>query len=338
MSSASASAPPIHIIGAGIVGLSAAWHLAAQNREVTLWGVGETHKSAAWASAGLIAPAYEAEHGQMDGDLRRSLFESRNLWDDFLTRLNRISGYRLQLSNLPSLAIKDTPTKSINQATSLEKALKKGLSYEWLERDTHIDNRSLLLNLLEACQKSGVIIKNSPWPVTAPFPVDAQILIAAGHKSGQLLERPEWLLSVKGEMLGFKVFEGAPRHVIREDGFYIVPKKDQILVGASSVALRSAINNLQVSKVRIKKMKIWAQDVCPAFKDQKEATYWAGIRPATPDGLPIIGQVENNLYVATGSYRNGILLAPLMAKWVSDMMATEETSDIPKAFSPDRFN
>ena len=78
-------------------------------------------------------------------------------------------------------------------------------------------------------------------------------------------------------------------------------------------------------------------EIAPSLVNLKISEKWAGLRPFAPDGLPILGEIAENLFIATAHYRNGILLTPITAKILAEKIAEDKNSDYFKNFSPNRF-
>jgi glycine oxidase len=143
----------------------------------------------------------------------------------------------------------------------------------------------------------------------------------------------------KGQMLAVAMPPSLPLHVvIRTPDIYIVPrtadqKRARLIIGAT---VEDAGFDKTVSPEDIAKLRSQAAELLPTLAYAEELEAWAGLRPATRDQLPLIGQVKKNYFVATGHYRNGILLAPATARVMSQLLAGERVSTNLSAFSPFR--
>jgi glycine oxidase len=141
---------------------------------------------------------------------------------------------------------------------------------------------------------------------------------------------------VRGQMLELRPAGQTPRQVIRSRRGYLVPRRDGRMVAGST--LEEAGFNKQVTPAGTRQILDAALELLPELGGAQILDSWAGLRPGTPDHLPILGPTDmEGLLVATGHYRNGILLAPVTAKlireWITDGQASLEV----RAFSPLRF-
>jgi glycine oxidase len=133
---------------------------------------------------------------------------------------------------------------------------------------------------------------------------------------------------------------GAPlRHVLRSEGGYLVPRgtdsPQTVVVGST---LENAGYEKRVTSGGIEKILAAANELAPALAQAEIMETWSGLRPGTPDQLPILGPAEmDGLIYATGHYRNGILLAPITAKIVGEWVSQGRTSTDWEAFRPLRF-
>jgi glycine oxidase len=126
------------------------------------------------------------------------------------------------------------------------------------------------------------------------------------------------------------------RHVIRTPDVYLIPRSDgRLLIGAT---VEEAGFNKQTVPTTIQKLRNAAIALVPRLAEARILEAWAGLRPGTPDALPILGATATpGYFVATGHFRDGILLAPITAKILADTITGLEPSFDAAAFSPARF-
>jgi len=133
---------------------------------------------------------------------------------------------------------------------------------------------------------------------------------------------------------------GTPiRHVLRSERGYLVPRGEE---NPQTVVVGSTIENVgyekRVTAGGIEKILSAANELVPELAKAEIIETWCGLRPGTPDQLPILGPAEiDGLVFATGHYRNGILLAPVTAKQIGEWIAERRTSIDWETFSPLRF-
>ena len=156
-------------------------------------------------------------------------------------------------------------------------------------------------------------------------------LLAAGAWSGFLEDIP--VTPVKGEMIALAAPQGFAPPVIWGNGVYMVPREGRLLVGATvqEAGFDTALTDAARDHLRAR-----AAALIPACRDWPLAEQWAGLRPKSPDGLPLLGPSRlSNLFVAGGQYRNGILFAPAIADRMAKLM--QGRGGVIPDFDPRRF-
>src|SRR5947207_4765013 len=126
-------------------------------------------------------------------------------------------------------------------------------------------------------------------------------------------------------------------HVVRSDSVYLVPRSDgRVVIGST---LENAGYNKQTDVNTIQHLFQSAVELMPALAGSKQHEAWAGLRPGTPDDLPMLGETSlKGYFVATGHYRDGILLAPITAQVMTDLILVKAPHHNLAAFAPDRFS
>jgi len=364
----------IAIIGAGIIGLSCALDLADRGIAVSLYDKAWPPRGASWAAAGMLAPAFEAAAAPgVHPKLFELCDQSARMWPLWAEMLETRSGISAGYYPGPSLALAtsdgqrarfesvraafslrdDCPQDCSETYQSLEPAVAPDMRAAMLlPTDGQVDNRqtiSALVSILERHDQVSIIIDE------APLMSDRGRLDHAGHDAtllcagwgtaivkvdehGSRVSVVNWdtLLDeidcYGGQMLSVGPVSGAPEMVVRSGHIYIVPKADRIIIGATTepgVILESPEPEI------IANLHAEAAKICPALAAAPVLQSWAGIRPGTKDHAPILGETRSpGLYVASGHFRNGILLAPLTAKIMADLISDGTMSDLAFAFSP----
>lgn len=170
----------------------------------------------------------------------------------------------------------------------------------------------------------------------------AKVANCAGAWSGQITSgqtgmRPLPTRPVKGQMLCLVMPErDLLRHVIRSPEAYLIPRSDgRLLVGAT---VEEAGFDKRTDPATIQRLHQAALRLVPKLKDARILEDWAGLRPGTPDNLPILGETSTpGYYTATGHFRDGILLAPITAQVMADAIEGRPPQFDLKPFSPLRF-
>ena len=166
----------------------------------------------------------------------------------------------------------------------------------------------------------------------------ADVVIAAGAWSGTIggVPRPVAVAPVRGQMAAFPWPAGARRAIVYGRGGYLVARGEEAIAGST---MEYAGFHPEVTSAGLARIFAAATALCPKLTGAEVRRTWAGLRPATPDGLPIIGGEPRlqGLWYATGHGRNGILLAGLTGLLVRQLLAGEPTAEDLASFSPTRF-
>jgi glycine oxidase len=339
------------IIGGGIIGLSLSIELRKRGAHVLVVERGEPGREASYAAAGMLADC----GAETPAILQPLATASARMYPEFVHELQDESGIHVDLRDEGTLLF--LPAEEIHGGTEtlpaplaeLEPALADPKRPAIYLKERSVDPQALVAAALKAAKHRGVDI-SSGSQVTNVLTSDGRVAGVATDKTNyhapvvvncagawaghvpplQFPTRP-----VKGQMLAV----AAPhllRHVIRAPEVYLVPRSDgRVLIGST---LEEAGYNKRTDAGIIQGLHRAAIDLVPALQHARVLEDWAGLRPGTPDGLPILGATSTpGYFVATGHFRDGILLAPITAH----VMAQVITGGIPahdiSAFSPRRF-
>ena len=232
----------------------------------------------------------------------------------------------------------------------------------WLPEEATVDPRLLVEAVLAAAKLSGAEIrancavdallyegKACTGVVAAGQKISAkQIVIAAGSFCGTIsdpareahqqpqLQHYAPVHPVRGQMLALRSETVRLKKVLRSQHGYLVPRRDGRIIAGSTLENSDFVK--QVTPQGVRQILDAALELAPALADAKIVEEWSGLRPGTPDLLPIIGPTDiTGLWLATGHYRNGILLAPATAKIMRDWIVTGKSNFKAESFSPLRF-
>jgi glycine oxidase ThiO len=358
------SSSEIIVIGGGIIGLATAVELCLLGAKVTIL-CRDFKAAAAHAAAGMLAPQAEQIS---PGSMLDLCVASRQLYPEWIDKIEAISGVStgywqcgilapqyaeidLAASQSRELSPDWLDTRSIHQhQPGLSPSVGGGY---WYPADGQVDNRSLIHSLWVASQSLGIKFEDGV-EVKAIYSHQGRVthldtthgemsaqhyLLATGAWAQALLPIP--VVPKKGQMLSVLVpstqRDNLPlQQVLFGQEIYIVPRRDgRIIVGATSEQVGftpqntvGGVNQLLTNAVRL----------FPLLQDFPLQETWWGFRPATPDELPILGQSSNaNLTLATGHYRNGILLAPITAKLIAKLVWQQQVDKLLTDFSWERF-
>jgi glycine oxidase len=358
------------VVGGGVIGLSIALELAQRGADVSVYDLGEPGRAASWAAAGMLAPRTERlANAQMQALCELSLA----LYPAFAQRVRETGGVdpHLRLNGILNAAFDDDAFERIcahartlqaqgervrilsrSEVLFAEPCLSARVHGGVLfEEEGQIDNRRLGRALLAACTGLGVRVETSVRDLQLEFdsrrllgvrtsqgfrPADAAIN-AAGAWAANVAGVPEDckvpVRPVKGQMLALQLPAGMVRRTTWVPGAYLVPRDDgRVLIGATV----EDADDVRVTAGGVDSLLHAATAAAPALRDFTISEMWAGLRPGTPDELPVLGATSRSGYfVAAGHYRNGILLAPATASIVADAVFGKPA---PAAFSIERFH
>jgi glycine oxidase len=348
--------PDICIAGAGIVGLSLALELHHRGLRVAVLDRGTPLAEASTAAAGMLA----ASDPDNPPQLRPLANLSLSLYPQFLERLHSLSSLRVPfhthntLQALPPHDTSATTFLTANDLTHLLPALVPG-DYRFILLDEHsLDPRELAAALLAAVRATTIDLQ----PHSAVLSTRSHLNSVEAHTTTGILYAAKfidctgaWVTATpslcikpkKGQMLSVALPPSRPLHlVVRTPDIYIVPRTTnpaivRAIIGATveDVGFDKTIHPDDIAHLRS-----LAATLLPVLADAPQLEAWAGLRPATPDGLPLLGAlpVQPDHYIATGHYRNGILLAPATAHVMAQTILGEPTSLDLSPFSPARFS
>jgi glycine oxidase len=361
----------VAIAGGGLIGGSIALELARAGLKVGLFDSQEPGREASWAGAGIISPAPENSATIPLVPLGKA---SLALYPDFVRVVEEISGQsagyrpkgtlqalftadaREELSTVIALhhglGLKAEPL-SASDARALEPSLSEDLEAAVLRPDeASVDNRALTHAVMEAARRSGVEFFPAN-PVEAirreggrcvglhlkNEKVEAQwTVIAAGCFSANIEGVSSYapVRPAKGQMAALRADDLKIERVLWSEKIYLVPRNDGRILAGATVEYKGFDKRLTVGGIQ--RILAAAIELAPALADARVAETWAGLRPDSPDHLPILGPTDlDRLLIATGHFRGGILLTPITARLIREWITLQSVSVDWERFSPMRF-
>ena len=342
------------IVGGGIIGLAIARQLHRRGiRDVTIVDQGTCGREASWAAAGMLSP--QAETDQV-GPFFDFCSRSRDMYPKFAAELLDETGIDIDLDQTGTLylAVDEESTElqhrynwqadaglaveilSAEDIARIEphlRAVTFGLRFP---NDWQVDNRKLVqalrafadlngINVVENTPVDGLIMKNGHvvGVETAGTKIHSEHTVLTAGAWTSLIDCDGWTAPVepiKGQIVCLSAPAGTLKHVISTSRGYLVPKRDgRILVGSTTEHTGFDRTTTREATERLTRL---AAQLLPS-SDLDVIDNWAGLRPGTPDGFPILGGIPGveGLTVATGHYRNGILLTPATAHIVTERIA-----------------
>lgn len=319
---------------------------------------GEPGRESSHAAGGMLVddPAETRE------PLQPLAITSATMYPEFAHELEIESGARVDLRDAGSIvfpppghgnepSLFGVPNLLPAPLDELEPALAETSRPALLLKERSVDPRALAAAAIKTARNRGVDFSSSD-PVTRIDICDgcvtgvttsktsfsgSKVVNCAGAWSGQIAPQAFPTRPVKGQMLCLVMpSREMIRHVIRSPEAYLIPRSDgRLLVGAT---VEEAGFDKRTDRATIQRLHRAALALVPGLADAKILEDWAGLRPGTPDALPILGATETpGYYVATGHFRDGILLAPITAQIMANLITGCAAGFDLNAFDPRRF-
>jgi glycine oxidase len=359
------------VVGGGVMGCGIALRLRQAGARVTVLERAIPGAEASSAAGGILAPQEESEG---PGPFLDLCLASRALYPEFAAELRALTG--IDVHYLPSgvmhLAFDDAGLQRLEATAAWQRA--RGLRVELLSgaevralepqltsdvrgatrfvEDHQVDNRLLTRALTMAAAKVGATFRTGYVRGVVEergrvVGVDLEgevlraqaVVIAAGSWSGLVQGSaldPRVVRPARGQMVQFQARLPPFTHVVFSDQGYLIPRQDgRVLAGST---LEFAGFEKSVTAEGLHRILTLALRMCPALARVPVQETWAGLRPYTDDHLPILGAGPlPGLFLATGHFRNGILLTPITAKLLAEEVLGERTSVDLTPFRFDRF-
>jgi glycine oxidase len=360
------------IAGGGLIGSAIALELSRAGLRVALFDARDPGHEASWASAGILSPAPENSAMIAMVSLGRA---SIAMYPDFVASVEELSGlptgYRAK-GTLEALFSRHAREElntiialhhglglkaeaiSAEEARELEPAIGEDVEAAVVRPDeASVDNRLLTTALLDAAKRTGArIFPGSPVQSISREGAQCQgfvlangeqiaarhTIIAAGCFSSRIAGVEEFapVRPAKGQMVSLRNEAVRIERVLWSERIYLVPRNDgRILAGAT---VEHVGFDKTVTAAGIHANLDAAIELVPALAAARVEETWAGLRPDTPDHLPIIGPADlEGLLIATGHFRSGVLLTPITARIIGDYVAGSTPTFDCDRFSPMRF-
>jgi glycine oxidase len=348
------------IIGGGIIGLSLAIALRKRGASVLVVERGEPGREASHAAGGMLVDCLL----ETPSALQALATASVQLYPEFAHELEVESGMKVDLRDngtifLPSAEhlhrLESVPLLA-SALADLEPALDASDCPAFLLKERSVDPRALTAAAWKTAKNRGVDFSSgdevtdvivgegraSGVRTTRTEFHSAKVVNCAGAWSGQIgcgqmapLAFPT--RPVKGQMLCLVMpSRTLLKHVIRTPNVYLIPRSDgRLLVGAT---VEEAGFDKRTDLATIQRLHKSAIALVPKLADARILESWAGLRPGTPDALPILGATSTpGYFVATGHFRDGILLAPITAEVMTAIIEGRSPEHDLTAFSQARF-
>jgi glycine oxidase len=364
----SQSSYDVVIVGAGVIGLAAAWRAAERGLSVCVVERDAPGAGASGVAAGMLAPVTEAEFGAQA--LLALNLESHARWESFATELRERAGADVGYRRGGALVVAADrdDAEELRRLHAFQESL--GLDVEWLPpraarrlepalspriagaihapHEGQADPRRLTRALMAALARAGgelvtgvtVTALSGDGVETTAGPVGASnVVVAAGCWSGELADSAPPVRPVKGQILRLRRRADQPplaARLIRTPRCYVVDRDGGEVVIGATVEERGFDEGVTADGVF--RLLEAAYEVLPDAGELEWVEAAARLRPGTPDNAPAIGRdARDGIVWATGHYRNGILLTPVTADAVAAIVAGDDPPAAVAPFSPARF-
>jgi glycine oxidase len=344
------------IVGAGIIGLSLAIELRKRGASVLVVERGEPGREASYAAGGMLA-----DGGAETPALLQSLATaSAQMYPEFVHQLQDESGVNVDLRSEGTLLFpaKRHASQNIPGAhrltgalAQLEPALASAPGPVFFQKERSVCPRALMNAALKAAKHRGVDIVSGTPVLSVEVSRGlvsgvtthrrsywaAKVVNCAGAWAGQIPPYEFPTRPVKGQMVCFAMpARRLLRHVVRSPEIYLIPRSDGRLLAGATV--EEAGFDKRTVPDTIQQLQHAAIAMLPELRQARMLEAWAGLRPGTPDQLPILGATPTpGYYVASGHFRDGILLAPVTARVMAQVIAGNPPEYELAQFSAERF-
>ncbi len=356
------------IVGGGVIGMMQARSLALEGVSVTLIERGLCGKEASWAGGGIVSPLYPWRY---DAAVTALAQWSQQFYANLAESLEAESGISPELFHhgLMVLSVDDEDdalqwgkdSRRLRQIEKdeiyqLEPELREGFSSAlWMPQVSSIRNPRLVKSLrgslarlpgvsvvegesMEAFLQSNGRITGIQ---TSQNSYEADVtVVAAGAWAGELLAKLSLALPVepvKGQMVLLQGEPGRVRRVVLRDGKYVIPRRDGMILAGSTLE-HCGYDKSTTDQAREALLDM-AIDLFPQLADFTLAGHWAGLRPGVAGGIPFIGAVEQypGLFLNTGHFRNGLVLAPASVQLLTCLLTEQEPPFDAEPYRPNRL-
>ena len=339
------------IVGGGVIGLLSALVLAQAGCQVTILEKNSGAIESSWAGGGIVSPMYPWRYPPAVTALAQLAQAEYPL---LAQQLFAMTGINIELNACGMLMLEaedqrdalvwgqqyqqqllTLSAKDISQLSPLLANFKTGI---WFPHIANVRNPLLLSALMQAVTQLGVCYRNHTNIVSwhkinnriaaiesstgEKYTADA-FVITAGAWTGQILNLLAITMPVnpmKGQMILYKLPEQKLKQIVLHQGHYLIPRQDGHLLCGST--LENTGFEKQTTDEALALLQKTANRIMPLLSQYQPIKQWAGLRPASPNGIPYIGRVPqfSNLWVNAGQFRNGLVLAPASAQLLADLM------------------
>lgn len=344
------------VVGAGLLGMLSARALRAEGLSVALLDQGEAGREASWAGGGILSPLIPWQYADAISEL---VVWSQQYYPGLVRQLQEQTGIDAEwvqsgvlfLGTPMETRISDwaaryqTRVESVDaqQAQELDpQVVQTEASSLLLPEVAQIRNPLLCTALSRSIQLQGVELREHTEVTglsiksngiqgvkTASGTLTAERVVIAGGAWSSLIMRQAGLeLAVEpvlGQMIMFETRPGLLRHITMYGDYYLIPRQNGLVLAGSTLEYTGYTKKItQAARDMLAEKALM---LVPALSEYRIIKHWAGLRPGTADGIPFIGEHPQirGLYMNTGHFRNGVVMAPASAQLLLDSMLGRES-------------
>ncbi|MDG5789741.1 glycine oxidase ThiO [Evansella sp. AB-P1] len=366
----------IVVLGGGVIGLATAFSLSRRGYEVTILEKTTCGGQASGAAAGMLAPYSEISE---DPDpFFTFCLSSLRMFKEWQQDVKHASGIDFEYTESGSLHVvyHESDILALESRIAWQKqfgseaeivdhnrlkALEPNLSDDVVaaihsNEESHVFAPDYVIALKTACENNGVNIYENTGSITVESWISSLVLkteegasftgdrlvICSGAWSNELEETFDIRIPVfpiRGQICAYELGQEKVNHILTSSQGYLVPKENGTLVNGASEDIAGF--STTVTEKGISRLVNWNKRMLPFLERKTPFHTWAGLRPATQDGFPLLGSLEEHPHIifATGHYRNGILLSAKTGEAVADIVSgTGLDPETARAFHPERFS
>ncbi len=348
------------IVGGGLIGLLCARELAREGATVRVIDKGVAGREASWAGGGILSPLYPWRY---PAPVTALAHWSQARYEKFLRQLKEETGVDPQWER-SGLLILDTGERESAQAwaagngvslqllegesiTRCEPALEETWSEAfWLPEVAQLRNPRLLkalklslmwdeVELMEHTEVNRLLqdggqvkgVETASGRLLAD-----RVILTVGAWSGTLLPGLRKVEPVQGQMVAFRALPGLLSRIVLNRGYYVIPRSDGVILAGSTVEYRGFDKG--VTAEGREQLRTEALKMVPALAEHPLVHHWAGLRPGSQEGIPLIGEHPRigGLFINTGHFRNGVVTALASARLLTDLIVGRKPIVIPDPY------
>lgn len=353
------------VVGGGLIGMLTARELVLAGAKVTLIERGEFGQESSWAGGGILSPLYPWRYPDAVNTLCRW---SQARFPSLAAELASETGIDPEWTQSGLLVLDEPPDAAaegwsrtsgmamewVDDAALAElepKLVRRGIRAQWWSEVAQIRNPRLVKALSRSLALKGATLKRGHTVnrfITCEsriqgvqagqesFAADA-VVVAAGAWSADLMAPigRRWnIVPVRGQMLMFKAVPGVVNHILLANSHYLVPRRDgHVLVGST---VEHVGFDKSTTATAYETLYAAAVTRVPALAEYPVERHWAGLRPGSPDGVPLIGEHPacRGLFINAGHFRNGVVAGPASARLLADILLQRAPAIDPAPYQP----